>query len=66
MPNQTVQIRAARLVDGISASAKTDQAILATNGRIDAVGHQEKIAKQAPPDAQLINLGDACLAPGPH
>ena len=46
MPNQTVQIRAARLVDGISTSAKTDQAILVTNERIDAVGHQEEIAKQ--------------------
>ena len=64
MPNQTVQIRAARLVDGISTSAKTDQAILVTNGRIDAVGHQEEIAKQTPPDAQIIDLGDACLAPG--
>ena len=65
MPNQTVQIRAAQLVDGISTSAKTDQAILVTNGRIAVVGHQEEIAKQTPPDAQLIvDLGDACLAPG--
>ena len=64
MPNQTVQIRAARLVDGISTSAKTDQAILVTDGRIDAVGSQEEIAKQTPPDAQIVDLGDACLAPG--
>ena len=64
MSNQTVQIRAAQLVDGISTSAKIDQAILVTNGRIDAVGHQEEIAKQTPPDAQLTDLGDACLAPG--
>ena len=49
MSNQIVQIRAAQLVDGISTSAKTDQAILVTNGRIDAVGHQEEIAKQTPP-----------------
>ena len=64
MPNQTVQIRAARLVDGINTSSKTDQAILVTNGWIDAVGHQEEIAKQTPPDAQIIDLGAACLAPG--
>ena len=64
MPNQTVQIRAARLVDGIGTSAKTDQAILVTDGRIDAVGPQEEIAKQTPPDAQIVDLGDTCLAPG--
>ena len=64
MPNQTVQIRAARLVDGISTYAKTDQAILVTDGRIDAVGHQEDIAKQTPPDAEVIDLGDAYITPG--
>ena len=64
MPNQTVQIRAARLVDGISTYAKTDQAILVTDGRIDAVGHQEDIAKQTPPDAEVIDLGDTYITPG--
>lgn len=64
MLNQTVQIRAARLVDGISTSAKANQAILVTNGRIDVVGDQEEITKQTPTDAQIIDLGDACLAPG--
>ena len=64
MPNQTVQIRAARLVDGISTDAKTDQAILVTDGRIDAVGHHEEIAKQAPPDAEVIDLGGAYITPG--
>ena len=64
MSNQIIQIRAAQLVDGISTSAKTEQAILVTNGRIDAVGHQEEIAKQTPPGAQMIDLGDAWLAPG--
>ena len=64
MPNQTVQIRAARLIDGISTDAKTDQAILVTRGRIDAVGHQEEIAKQTPPDVEVIDLGDAYITPG--
>ena len=64
MTSKTVHIRAALLVDGISTSAKIDQAILVTDGQIDAVGHQEEIAKQAPPDAQLVDLGDACLTPG--
>ena len=64
MPNQTVQIRAARLVDGISTYAKNDQAILVTDGRIDAVGHHEDIAEQTPPDADVIDLGDAYITPG--
>ncbi len=64
MPSQTVQIRADRLVDGISTTVKTDQAILVTNGRIDAVGHQEDIAKQTPPNTQVIDLGDVCITPG--
>ena len=45
MPSKTVYICAALLVDGVTTSAKTDQAILVTNGRIDAVGHQEDIAE---------------------
>ena len=64
MSNQTVQIRAARLVDGISTYAKNDQAILVTDGRIDAVGHHEDIAEQTPPDAEVIDLGDAYITPG--
>ena len=64
MSNQIVCIRANSLVDGISTSLKANRAILVTNGRIDAVGHQEEIAKQTPPDAEIIDLGDACLAPG--
>ena len=64
MPNQTVQICADWLVDGISTSVKASQAVLVTNGRIDAVGSQEEVAKQTPPDAQVIDLGDVYLAPG--
>ncbi len=64
MPNQIVQIRAARLIDGISTSVKTDQAILVTDGRIEAVGHQADIAKQTPADAEVIDLGDAYITPG--
>ena len=66
MSNQTVQIRAAQLVDGISTSGKANQAVLVTNGRIDAVGRQEEIAKQTPPDAQIIDLGDVCPRAGSH
>ena len=64
MSNHIVCIRADWLVDGISTSVKASQAILVSNGRIDAVGHQAEIAKQTPPDAQVIDLGDAYLAPG--
>ena len=64
MPNQTVQIRAAWLVDGITTDTKIDQAILVTDGRIGAVGHQEEIAKQTPLDTEIIDLGDAYITPG--
>ena len=64
MSDQIICIRANSIVDGISTSLKANRAILVTNGRIDAVGHQEEIAKQTPPNTQIIDLGDACLAPG--
>ena len=64
MPNQTVQIRTGQLVDGISTYTKNNQAILVIDGRINAVGHYEEIAKQTPPDAEVVNLGDAYITPG--
>jgi len=64
MPNQTIQVRAARLTDGISKSSKTDQAILIIDGRITAVGPREVIQQQTPPEAEIIDLGSACVAPG--
>ena len=67
MSNQTstpVQIRAGRLADGLGGSSKADQSILVTDGRIAAVGPREAIQQQTPPEAEIIDLGTACVAPG--
>ena len=67
MPSQhtgTVQIRAARLADGISSSSKPNQAILITDGWITSVGDQDAIQQQTPPGTKIIDLGTACITPG--
>lgn len=57
-------IRAALLFDGSNGATQSDQAVWITDGRIRAVGPAPAIRQQAPPDSQVIDLGDACLAPG--
>ena len=57
-------IQAARLFDGSNGAIQPDQAVWITDGRIRAVGPTPAIRQQAPPDSQVIDLGDACLAPG--
>ena len=67
MPSQhtgTIQIRAARLADGISSSSKPNQAILITDGWITSVGDQDAIQQQTPPGTKIIDLGTACITPG--
>ncbi|MCZ6677153.1 MAG: amidohydrolase family protein, partial [Candidatus Poribacteria bacterium] len=67
MPNQIskpVVIQADRLADGLGGTSKADQAVLVTDGHITAVGHKEEIRQQAPPDAEHIDLGSACITPG--
>ena len=67
MPNpisKHVVIQVGRLADGFGGAAKTDQAILVTADRITAVGPKDEIQKQTPPDAEIINLGSACVTPG--
>ena len=57
-------ILAGKLADGLGGEAKADQAILVTGDCITAVGPQEAIQQQAPPDAERIDLGSACVTPG--
>jgi imidazolonepropionase-like amidohydrolase len=52
------------LFDGSNGATQSDQAVWITDGRIRAVGPAPAIRQQAPPDSQVIDLGDACLAPG--
>lgn len=60
----TILIKAERLVDGISSLSMENQAVLVADGRIEAAGSAEAIDRQAPPDAEVVDLGSACLAPG--
>ena len=67
MPNsiaKPIVIQASHLADGLGGASKTDQAILVTADRITAVGQKEEIQQQAPPDAEIIDLGSACITPG--
>jgi len=54
----------ARLIDGISAQPKDNQAILVVEGRIRAVGALAAIEKSAPAGTKVIDLGAATALPG--
>ena len=67
MPNpisKHVVIQASLLADGLGDASKSDQAILVTADRITAVGPKQEIQQQAPPDAEIVDLGSACITPG--
>jgi len=58
---QTVLLKNARLIDGITDQPQTGMSILVTGDRISQVGRGE-IA--APPDAQVIDVGGKTILPG--
>ena len=58
--NQTIAIRAARLIDGKSDSVVNDAVVLVAGQKITAVGSRLAI----PTNAKTIDLGDATLLPG--
>jgi imidazolonepropionase-like amidohydrolase len=62
--SKSVLICAGLLADGLGASAKADQALWVVNGRICAIGQREDIRRQIPIDAETVDLGPACVAPG--
>ena len=57
-------IRAARIADGISTESKAGHAVSVVDGRIAQFGPFEEVARASPPDAEILDLGDACLTPG--
>jgi imidazolonepropionase-like amidohydrolase len=57
---QPVVLRAARLFDGKSANLQQPGVVVVTGSRIEAVGPQSVI----PPNAVVLDLGDATLLPG--
>jgi imidazolonepropionase-like amidohydrolase len=62
--SDTRLILAGRLADGLGGASKANQAVLIRGDIIEDVGDREKIQKEAPPDAEIIELGEACLTPG--
>ncbi|HJQ69553.1 MAG TPA: amidohydrolase family protein [Blastocatellia bacterium] len=58
----TVVLKAARLVDGTGAAPVTNGVVVVTDNKIIAVGKDGGV--QVPPNARVINLGDATLLPG--
>jgi imidazolonepropionase-like amidohydrolase len=57
-------VRMARLLDGVSAAARENQAILVVDGRIRQVGAREAVEKEAPPGTKTIDLGAMTVLPG--
>jgi imidazolonepropionase-like amidohydrolase len=57
-----VVLKAARLIDGTAAPAITDAVVVVTNNRITSVGKSSSVA--IPPNAKVIDLGNATLLPG--
>src|SRR5207244_5042396 len=62
-PQQTVLLKAARLIDGRSDKPRMGQAVLVVGERIQEVGPADELARKAG-QAQVIDLGDATLLPG--
>lgn len=59
---KTTIIRAASLIDGVSAQPKRNQTIMIRGNHIVSVGDSDSV--QAPADAQVIDLGSATVLPG--
>lgn len=57
-------IIAAHLFDGVDGNLHKDQAIQITQGHITAIGHKHVLQKELPPNTEIIDLGNVCLAPG--
>ena len=63
-PAASVLIEAGLLFDGLNGAVQADQAVLITDGRIADVGPAARLRQELAPETQVIDLGDACLAPG--
>jgi imidazolonepropionase-like amidohydrolase len=57
-------VRVGRLFDGVSSSARDNQAILVADGRIRQVGPREAVEKESPPGTKTIDLGTMTVLPG--
>jgi imidazolonepropionase-like amidohydrolase len=63
-PPKFLVVKAAHLIDGRSDAPRGPAAVLIAGDRVSAVGSPDEVAALAPPDAQVIDLGEAWLLPG--
>ncbi|GAC1477282.1 MAG: hypothetical protein NVS1B4_19690 [Gemmatimonadaceae bacterium] len=63
-PTGAYLLRAGRLIDGVSDRAREGVAVLVVGERITAVGPAAEVARQAPADVRVVDLGTATLLPG--
>ncbi len=63
-PSKPVLIRAGRLANGLGGSSVADRVILLVNGRITAVAPAAAMEAVTPPEAEIVDLRSACVAPG--
>jgi imidazolonepropionase-like amidohydrolase len=57
-------LKVGRLIDGVSATPKDNQAILVVDGRIRGIGAPAALEKDAPAGTKIIDLGSATALPG--
>ena len=62
--SQNLLIQSRLLFDGVTGTVQSGQALLITDGRIAGVGPLALLRQQCTADTPLLDLGDACLAPG--
>jgi imidazolonepropionase-like amidohydrolase len=63
-PDREQIIRAARVLDVRAGSYIKNAAIWVQGERIKAVGRESDVSRQAPPTAEVLDLGDVTLLPG--
>ncbi|HMJ53938.1 MAG TPA: amidohydrolase family protein [Polyangiaceae bacterium] len=59
-----VLLKVGRLIDGVAAAPKDNQAILVVEGRIRGIGPAAALEKDAPAGTKVIDLGGATALPG--
>ena len=57
-------IKAARFIDTAGGAIRENQAVLIEGDKIKSVGTAADLSKGLPPDARVIDLGDATILPG--
>lgn len=64
MDNTAIVVKSRSLIDGITTSIQSNQAILISDGRIVKVCHHDELSKEILQNKEEIDLGDLCIIPG--